>query len=70
MKPDQLKNWREKNGYSQARLAKVLGIDIMTVSRWERGTNEAPAFLKMALSYLEMQENQQKCKKRMRKGGE
>jgi transcriptional regulator with XRE-family HTH domain len=62
MKPDQLKNWREKNGYSQAHLARVLGIDVMTVSRWERGTNEAPAYLKMALSYLEMHGDQQRLK--------
>jgi len=54
MKTDELKSWRQKNGYSQGQLAKVLGVDVMTVSRWERGVREIPSFLYLALAYLEL----------------
>jgi transcriptional regulator with XRE-family HTH domain len=53
MKAHELRKWRPKNGYSQAQLAKVLGVDVMTVSRWERGVREIPSFLHLALAYLE-----------------
>jgi len=54
MSPDDLKRWREKTGYSQGRLARVLGVDVMTVSRWERGIMQVPSFLKWALAYIEL----------------
>jgi transcriptional regulator with XRE-family HTH domain len=54
MEPKQLKQWREANGYSQARLAKALSCHVITVSRWENGAREIPSFLKLALSYLEL----------------
>ena len=53
MTPKALKAWRKENGYSQARLAKVLGVATMTVSRWERGVREIPSFLHLALECLE-----------------
>jgi len=57
MTPKQLKLWRKKNSYSQVNLAKVLGVDVMTVSRWERGMmKNLPPFLKLALKYLEGKE--------------
>lgn len=59
MTPQELKAWREKNNYSQRQLAEVLTVDVMTVSRWERGVREIPSFLHLAL----------KCVKK-RKGGE
>jgi transcriptional regulator with XRE-family HTH domain len=49
MTPRELKEWREQNGLSQAKLAKALGVDVMTVSRWERGAREIPSFLHLAL---------------------
>ena len=54
MDGDELKQWREKNGYSQGRLARVLGVDVMTVSRWERSIMKIPSHLKWALAYLEL----------------
>lgn len=54
MKRDVLREWRQQNEYSQAQLAKVLGVDVMTVSRWERGVREIPSFLHLALAYLEL----------------
>lgn len=45
---------RKRMGLSQARFAMVLGVSVITVSRWERGVME-PAdgtILRMALEYL------------------
>jgi len=53
MKPKELKAWRTKHGYSQSKLARVLGVDTMTVSRWETGVRNAPSFLHLALAHLE-----------------
>jgi transcriptional regulator with XRE-family HTH domain len=54
MTPNNLKKWRNKTGYSQSQLAKVLGVIPLTVSRWERGVREIPPFLHLALKCLEM----------------
>jgi transcriptional regulator with XRE-family HTH domain len=63
MKPDELREWRQQNGYSQSQLAKVLGVDVMTVSRWERGVREIPSFLHLALAYLELKGAEPKIKR-------
>jgi transcriptional regulator with XRE-family HTH domain len=52
MAPKDLKKWREKNGYSQSQLARVLGVATQTISRWERGTRVIPPFLHLALNSL------------------
>jgi len=54
MTPAQLIAWRNKNGYSQAQLAEVLAVDVMTISRWERGVRGIPPFLHLALECMEM----------------
>jgi transcriptional regulator with XRE-family HTH domain len=56
MTPNDLKKWREANGYSQSGLAKALSVHIMTVSRWERGIREIPPFLHLALTGLVLQD--------------
>ena len=66
MTSDELKKWREVNGYSQSGLAKALAVHTMTVSRWERGVREIPPFLHLALTSLEMQAKG-KTKKRKEK---
>jgi len=55
MIPKQLQKWRRINGISQAGLAKLLGVDVMTVSRWERGIVNIPPYLSLALQALECQ---------------
>lgn len=52
MKPKELQNWRQSNGYSQSQLAEALGIAVMTVSRWERASRDIPPFLHLALKSL------------------
>jgi len=54
MKKEELKQWRTANGYSQASLAKALGVAVLTVSRWETGLRAIPSFLHLALAYLEL----------------
>lgn len=63
MTPKELKQWREANKYSQNKLAELLSVHIMTVSRWERGAREIPPFLKLALDYLELKGERPKPKK-------
>lgn len=53
MTKDDLKKWRRRNGYSQAKLAKALGVAVMTVSRWETGNRSIPVLLNLALNWLE-----------------
>jgi transcriptional regulator with XRE-family HTH domain len=73
MESHELKQWRKRTGYSQGKLARILGVDVMTVSRWERGIMKAPLFLKLALAYIELRGDELKsAPKRMRtakKGG-
>lgn len=53
MTPDDLKRWRELNGYSQMKLAAALRVSRVTVTRWETGVREIPSFLGLALGGLE-----------------
>jgi len=71
MRPDELKRWRLRIGCSQAKLAGELGVDVMTVSRWERGVREISSFLHLALDYLELKgvEIKKRERKSKRKGG-
>ena len=71
MEAGELKRWREANGYSQARLAKALGVAVMTVSRWENRTRSIPSFLHLALRCLELEggdSKKGKTRERRRKG--
>ncbi len=52
MTPKDLKKWRRENGYSQSQLAKVLGVAVQTVSRWENAAREIPSFLHLALKCI------------------
>ena len=74
MTSNQLIACRKRIGYSQAQLAKVLSVDVMTISRWERGVRGIPPFLHLALECLEMKggelhkgENKMKSKLKRRR---
>jgi DNA-binding XRE family transcriptional regulator len=51
----ELRQWRVDNGYTQAKLARCLGVAVMTISRWETETRTIPAFLHLALRCLELE---------------
>jgi transcriptional regulator with XRE-family HTH domain len=53
MTPADLQAWRTSAGLSQAGLAALLGVNVMTVSRWERGLRSIPPFLHLALKALD-----------------
>lgn len=54
MNPSELLKWRKKNGYTQIRLGKELGVTTLTVYRWEKAMRAIPSFLHLALKYLEL----------------
>jgi DNA-binding transcriptional regulator YiaG len=60
MKGHDLTEWRKRWGLTQIKLAQALGVDVMTVSRWERGVQVPTPVLPLALEALEH---------RMTKGG-
>jgi transcriptional regulator with XRE-family HTH domain len=48
-----LAEWRKVQGLTQKQLAQALGVDVMTVSRWERGVRGIPPHIPLALEALE-----------------
>ncbi len=46
------KKARLAKGYSQSELARELGVDVMTVSRWERRVILIPCMAELALAAL------------------
>lgn len=52
MKPEEFNKWRIQNGYSQANLAKALGVTKLTVIRWGTGERKISPFLHLALKSL------------------
>ncbi len=58
MTPEELREWRIQNGYSQNDLAEALQVTKLTITRWENKKREIPSFLHLALKSLK------------RKGGE
>ena len=53
MEGKNLAEWRKQWRLTQRQLANVLGVDVMTVSRWERGVRSIPSHLPLALEALE-----------------
>ena len=67
MTPEDLKQWRKKNGYKQTTLAQALNVYQETVARWETGVREIPSFLHLALDALECKAEEVKKDKGLRK---
>ena len=53
MKGRDLTEWRKRWGLTQIKVAQALGVDVMTVSRWERGVQVPTPLLPLALEALE-----------------
>jgi transcriptional regulator with XRE-family HTH domain len=49
---EQFKKLREKKGYTQAEVARLLKVTVRTVSRWENGDRRVPHIAIMALDSL------------------
>ena len=45
---------RKRLGWSLTRLGNALGVDRMTVWRWEHGDREPPDYLRLALAQIEV----------------
>lgn len=52
MTPDELRHWRSAAKLSQPGLARLLGVQPLTISRWENSTHEIPPYLHLALEAL------------------
>jgi transcriptional regulator with XRE-family HTH domain len=48
----QFKRIRERKGYSQTELARLLKVTVRTISRWENGQRKVPHIAIMALESL------------------
>lgn len=55
MDADELREKRKALEMTQAQLAKALGVNIMTVSRWERRLRSIPPYLSLSLEAIEAQ---------------
>jgi DNA-binding XRE family transcriptional regulator len=53
MTREDLKRWRQSNGYTQQQLADALGVFQTTIARWETSVRAIPSFLGLALEALE-----------------
>jgi transcriptional regulator with XRE-family HTH domain len=49
----ELRTWRRARYLTQVDLGELLGVDKMTVYRWESGASTVPAFLHFALAHLD-----------------
>ena len=54
MSPEDIREYRDRLGMTQAELAAALDVDPVSVSRWERGTRvpPMPTVLRLALDHL------------------
>lgn len=48
-----MREWRRERGLSQERLASLLGVNRLTVIRWEKSQRKIPVFMERALRDIE-----------------
>ena len=53
IKPEDIREWRKRNKISMRLLAKILGVNPLTVFRWEHGLQRPKPYLLMALKAIE-----------------
>jgi DNA-binding transcriptional regulator YiaG len=53
MKPRELKEIRERTGFTQEQFATELGVHRLSVIRWEAGAHRIPSMLTLAMKQLE-----------------
>jgi transcriptional regulator with XRE-family HTH domain len=63
MDADELREKRKALGMTQAQLAQSLGVNVMTVSRWERGLRSIPPHLPLALEAIEAKQKKKVSKR-------
>lgn len=49
----QLAQWRHYHQLTQTQLARLLGVHLQTIARWEGGTRAIPPFLGLALETVQ-----------------
>lgn len=67
MTPEELIEWRERNGFTGKQLAEALGVSNVTVSRWENRAREIPPYLHLALECLERRKGDEQTEGAMKK---
>ena len=72
MTPKKLRAWRTRRQLTQSGLGSQLGVNKMTVYRWEAGMRQIPPFLHLALRCLEREGGggKRRGEKSRQKGGE
>jgi transcriptional regulator with XRE-family HTH domain len=55
LRGDDVKDFRERHGLTQLKMAVLMGVDPQTVSRWEREETPRTRMLELALKGLEVE---------------
>lgn len=63
MRAREFKAARERLGLSQAKLAKVLGMSVPMMNRYEYGKNRVPGVVALAIECLERRAREAKARK-------
>jgi transcriptional regulator with XRE-family HTH domain len=53
MTPQDLKDWRHRNGFSQPQLGRMLGVHVQTIRGYEHGRSPVPSWMPLALWAIE-----------------